>query len=74
MSHLYRSYPAALAEPLLGVVACSDSLANFSTGLKLLPFTSVLLFFRGDTALAPETSEHGILPETRRLGLKTKHN
>ncbi len=59
-SHLYRSNPAARFDPRLGVVACSVSLANFSTFSSSCPFTASLLhLFCGETASV--TSEQGIL-------------
>lgn len=61
-AYLYRSKPAALLEPLVGVVAFSESLANRST------VPAVRLRFAGDTAAASVPSEHGMTPGGEQRG------
>lgn len=49
-TNLYRSYPAALADPLVGTVAFSESLANLRTGLSSAG--AVFALFVGDISVA----------------------
>lgn len=49
LTNLYRSYPAALAEPLVGVVAFSESFANLRTGRSSAG--AVFAFFDGDMSV-----------------------
>lgn len=53
ITNLYRSYPAARADPLVGVVAFSESLANLSTGLSSSGVA--LALFVGDKSAASNT-------------------